>query len=256
MCLRIRRLVASFCGPGSIPTEPPVKISKIFDLVADAQASPTGTSLASRCVAFAAPVTADRSLYRKTDAKFNIIDFLSPFSRAAYLDPSLVERTSLPGWAQAVPRLSSGGGAPQSWSAADDQDDDKQGDDCFDDVPVDVLFDALDAAKRAEPCPSLQRGSDRALRDFYQQWDTVDQLVLAAAALVLAAAADVPLAERGSWLGVPKSAEVDRMVFNRIPRNRRELPLEGCSRFTPSGADLTDLHVPHGCDLFVWAEDI
>ena len=219
MCLRLRRLVASFCGPGSTPTEPPVKISKMFDLVADAQASATGTSLASRYAAFAALVTADRSLYRKTDAKFNMTDFLSPFSRAAFVDPSLVERTALPGWAQAGPHHRGAGGAAQSWSAANDQDDAKQGADCFDDVPVDILFDALDAAKQAAPGPTLQRGSDRALLGFYQQWDAVDQLVQTPAA-------DIPTSARGSWFGVPKTDLVDRMVFCRIPRNRRELPLD------------------------------
>ena len=215
-----------FCGPGSTPTEPPVKISKIFDLIADAQASAPGTSLASRYVAFAAPVSVDRSIYRKTDAKFNIIDFLSPFSRAVYLDPSLVERTALPEWAQAVPRLGCGGGVAQSWSADDGEDGAKQGDDCFDDVPVDVLFDALDAARTSAPAPTLQRGSDRALFSFYQQWDTVGQLVLTSAT-------EIPSSERGSWFGVPTSDVVDRMVFNRIPRNRRELLLEGGSPLHP-----------------------
>ena len=142
MCLRLRRLVASFCGPGSLPTEPPVKIAKMFDLVADAQASAIGTSLASRYAAFAAPVTADRALYRKTDAKFNIANFLALFSRAAFEDPSFVERKALPRWARAGPLPRVAGGGAQSWSAADDQDDPNQDDDCFDDVLADVLYDA------------------------------------------------------------------------------------------------------------------
>ena len=82
-----------------------------------------------------------------------------------------------------------------------------------------------------------------------RQWDAAGRLQLEHPRF---AAAD----EQGSLFPVYKDADTDRIVFNRIPRNRKEFHLPGFSRFTIAGSDLVDLFVPPGSSARFCTDDL
>ena len=68
--------------------------------------------------------------------------------------------------------------------------------------------------------------------------------------------AAVDRTQQGSLFPVPKSVEEDRIVFNRIPRNRYEEHLAGYAKFTPAGSDFVDIEAPANSDCLIYADDL
>ena len=66
----------------------------------------------------------------------------------------------------------------------------------------------------------------------------------------------IPRDELGSLFAVPKSEAVDRVVFNRVPRNAKELHLPGFAKFCIGGHDLTDLIAPQGHAITLYSDDL
>ena len=95
----------------------------------------------------------------------------------------------------------------------------------------------------------FQHGSTPGLMKFLKQWDVHDRLMLVDSKQV---AHD----ERGELFEVIKDADATRVVFNRIPRNRKETHLAGAASLTPSGHAFCDIVIPEGEVLRLSAEDL
>ena len=85
----------------------------------------------------------------------------------------------------------------------------------------------------------IQRGKTKDILSYLGQWDACGRLHLEPSWTV-------PSSVCGSLFAVPKTAEVDRVVFNRIPYNSLELHLPGYAKFSAGGHELTELIVPPG----------
>ena len=94
-----------------------------------------------------------------------------------------------------------------------------------------------------------QRGIQCDILGYLQQWDHHHRLLL-----------EPPWTtsrtQQGTLFPVPKTADTDRIVFNRIPRNRHEMHLPGYARFTVGGHDLIELVMQPGDALRIFAEDL
>ena len=91
---------------------------------------------------------------------------------------------------------------------------------------------------RLPPCDAVaappQRGRTANILAFLRQWDDHGRLLPEPSGAT-------DRTQQGSLFPVPKSAEEDRIVFNRIPRNRHEQHLAGYAKFTPAGSDFVDV---------------
>ena len=65
-----------------------------------------------------------------------------------------------------------------------------------------------------------------------------------------------PPTEQGALFPVFKDDRTDRIVFNRVPRNRVEFHLPGYARYTIGGHDLLELHVPAGHQMRFFTDDL
>ena len=94
-----------------------------------------------------------------------------------------------------------------------------------------------------------QRGLQCQILGYLQQWDRHHRLLL-----------EPPWTtsrdQQGTLFPVPKSASVDRIVFNRIPRNAHEVHLPGYARFTVGGHELAELVMEPGDEIHIFAEDL
>ncbi len=94
-----------------------------------------------------------------------------------------------------------------------------------------------------------QRGARHKLLAYFRDWDRAGRLYLADAA-------SCPRDRRGELFPVYKSIHKDRVVFNRIPQNFWERPLERFSATTPVGAELVELEIPPGSSARLFSEDL
>lgn len=62
--------------------------------------------------------------------------------------------------------------------------------------------------------------------------------------------------QQGTLFAVPKTEDVDRVVFNRIPRNAQEVHLPGYARFCIGGHDFTELLLGPGTEVKLFADDL
>lgn len=94
-----------------------------------------------------------------------------------------------------------------------------------------------------------QRGRQADLVAYLAKWDERGRLLL-----------EPPWTTRrdqqGTLFVVPKSSEVDRVVFNRILRNANEFHLPGYARFSIGGHNLTELIVEHGSEIKIFTDDL
>ena len=177
------------------------RIGLINATASDVSRAEIGDVLDSRTLLKPDRIVNSRSPFMKTSSNFNPVDFLSVFHAAAYVEPSLLERSRLSG-----------------------------------DVP---------SSSVAPP----QRSCSSELVDYLRRWDDAGRLLLVETG-------GVAPGDCGGLFPVPKDEHTDRIVFNRVPRNAREVHLNGYAKFTVSGHDLVDLEVPEGSSVRIWSEDI
>ena len=84
---------------------------------------------------------------------------------------------------------------------------------------------------------------------FLRQWDVCGRLHLEPSR-------SIPSLVCGSLFAAPKTAEVDRVVFNRIPQNALEYHPPGYAKFSAGGHELTEIIVPPGCSRRIWLDDL
>ena len=100
----------------------------------------------------------------------------------------------------------------------------------------------------AAPAPP-QRGRTADVLSFLTQWDCHGRLLLEPSGAT-------ERTQQGSLFPVPKSATEDRIVFNRIPRNKHEQHLAGYAKFTPAGSDFVDIEAPADAECLLYADDL
>ena len=235
--------------PGAdVPTGRDARINDIDCFLTTLDDVPLGAAASFKEADNGYLLRAGATKYRKNLSRFDPTPYLSVFSTCAFLEPRLLERSAMPAWA--APRAEGPAGPAPPGALASSLKTDLATADL---AALEAFAEGSLATKELDPgpqpwCPK-QAGKKEVLLEFFTQWDSTDQLELVDAV-------DVPPAERGTWFRVPKDETTDRTIFNRIPRNRLECPLEGMSRLTPSGPDLCDFEVPDDCCVFLWAEDI
>ena len=94
-----------------------------------------------------------------------------------------------------------------------------------------------------------QRGATADVLAYLRQWDAAGRLLLEHPRHALAT-------EQGSLFPVYKDDVTDRIVFNRVPRNRVEFHLPGYARYTVSGHDLLEIDVPKGSKVRFYTDDL
>ncbi len=100
-----------------------------------------------------------------------------------------------------------------------------------------------------KPRGLFQHGSSAGVLSYLRQWDQHRRLLLLTPA-------ETHRATWGEFFEVFKNDHATRVVFNRIPQNSLELHLYGASLSTPSGHDLTDLHIPQGHVAYLSKDDL
>ena len=108
-------------------------------------------------------------------------------------------------------------------------------------IEPDLLkLDRINEAYRPSILPApggSQRGRAADLLDFFRQWDAHGRLHLEAPWTIARGI-------QGSLFAVPKTADVDRVVFNRVPQNAFEFHLPGYARYCVGGHDLIEIIIP------------
>ena len=94
-----------------------------------------------------------------------------------------------------------------------------------------------------------QRGLQGDILGYLRQWDAHRRLLLEPPS-------STSRTQQGTLFPVPKSAEADRIVFNRIPRNIHETHLPGYARYTVGGHEFTEVVMGPRSVRRIFAEDL
>ena len=94
-----------------------------------------------------------------------------------------------------------------------------------------------------------QHGTSRGILGYLRQWDDHRRLLLVPPG-------KVPRDGWGELFEVIKDDDATRLVFNRIPRNGKELHLVGAASSTPAGHALCDIVVPPRCAIRLNIDDL